>query len=64
MIECYKTTVIDADPTGARPQRLVTQRIDKPEPGCWVSVVVPDANDRRRMQDEIGIEPAEFHVFR
>lgn len=57
MIECYKTTVIDADPTGARPRRLVTQRIDKPEPGCWVSVVVPDASDRRRMQDEIGIEP-------
>lgn len=57
MIECYKTTVIDADPTGARPRRLVTQRIDKPEPGCWVSVVVPDASDRRRMQEEIGIEP-------
>lgn len=57
MIECYKTTVVDADPTGARPQRLTTQRIDKPEPGCWVSVVAPDANDRRRMQDEIGIEP-------
>ena len=57
MIEYYKTTVIDADPTGVRSQRLVTRKIDQPEPGCWISVVAPDADDRRWLQSEMSIEP-------
>ena len=57
MIECYKTTILDADASSGRSQRLVTRKIDNPEPGCWVSVVAPDAEDRRWLQSEMGIEP-------
>ncbi len=57
MIEFYKTVLLEADPTGVRAPRYVTRRVIKPEPGCWVSVVNPDADDRRWLQDEMGIEP-------
>ena len=57
MIEYYKTFVPEADPTDTTPQRCITQKIDAPEPGCWISVVAPDAEDRRWLQSEIGIEP-------
>ncbi len=57
MIECYKTTIIETESPGGHTQRLVTHQIDAPEPGCWVSVVAPDAEDRRWLQSEMGIEP-------
>ncbi|MBO7675183.1 MAG: magnesium transporter CorA family protein [Atopobiaceae bacterium] len=57
MIEYYKTTVPEADPSGVASLRCVTQRIDAPEPGCWISVVSPDAEDRRWLQGKLGIEP-------
>ncbi|MDO4536632.1 MAG: magnesium transporter CorA family protein [Coriobacteriales bacterium] len=57
MIEYYKTTVMEADPLSPRPSRFVTRKIEEPEPGCWVSVVAPDAEDRRRLQSELNIEP-------
>ncbi|MEE1160017.1 MAG: magnesium transporter CorA family protein [Atopobiaceae bacterium] len=57
MIEFYKTSIADVDPTQPRSQRLVTRKIDKPEPGCWISVVSPDADDRRWLQSELNIEP-------
>ncbi|MDO4797732.1 MAG: magnesium transporter CorA family protein [Coriobacteriales bacterium] len=57
MIECYKTTILETDAPSGRGQRLVTRKIDSPEPGCWVSVVAPDAEDRRWLQSEMGIEP-------
>ncbi len=57
MIEFYKTSIADVDPTQPRSQRLVTRKIEKPEPGCWISVVSPDADDRRWLQSELSIEP-------
>ncbi len=57
MIEFYKTTVLEADPEGHKSGRLITRKVDKPEPGCWISVVAPDAEDRRWLQDEMSIEP-------
>ena len=57
MIEYYKTVIADTDPSSPRSQRLVTRKIDKPEPGCWISVVSPDADDRRWLQSELSIEP-------
>ena len=57
MIECYKTMMLETDLAGTRSKRLVTHRIDSPEAGCWVSVVAPDAEDRRWLQNEMGIEP-------
>lgn len=57
MIEYYKTHTLDADSSPGRPPRLVTRKIDEVEPGCWVSVVAPEPEDRRWLQDEMGIEP-------
>lgn len=57
MIEYYKTSIVTTDATGSAPPRYVTRKIDAPEPGCWISVVAPDAGDRRWLQSEIGIEP-------
>ncbi len=57
MIEFYKTTVLEAEPEAGRAQRNVTRRISAPEAGCWVSVVAPDADDRRWLQEKMGIEP-------
>ncbi len=57
MIECYKTTIIETESPGGHTQRFVTHQVDAPEPGCWVSVVAPDAEDRRWLQSEMGIEP-------
>jgi magnesium transporter len=57
MIEYYKTTVPEADPSGVASQRCVTQKISEPEPGCWISVVSPDAEDRRWLQGKLKIEP-------
>lgn len=57
MIEYYKTMVQDTGQTAAHAPRLVTRKISQVEPGCWVSVVAPDADDRRWLQDEMGIEP-------
>ena len=57
MIEYYKTSIVTTDATGSTPPRYVTRKIDDPEPGCWISVVAPDAGDRRWLQSEIGIEP-------
>jgi magnesium transporter len=37
--------------------RYNTKKIDKCEPGCWVSVVMPGPEDRRWLQDELNIEP-------
>ncbi len=45
MIEYLKTT-----PEG-------TIRIDAPEPGCWVNVVAPAAEEKRWLMTELGIEP-------
>ena len=56
MIEYYQTFVSEADPKQGR-ARLQTRKIDTIEPGCWVSVVAPDPDDRRWLQDEMGIEP-------
>ncbi|MBR3326794.1 MAG: magnesium transporter CorA family protein [Atopobiaceae bacterium] len=49
--------MLETDLAGTRSKRLVTRRIDSPEAGCWVSVVAPDAEDRRWLQNEMGIEP-------
>lgn len=57
MIEYYKTMMLETDLAGTRTKRLVTREIESPEPGCWVSVVAPDAEDRRWLQNEMGIEP-------
>ncbi|MDO4807049.1 MAG: magnesium transporter CorA family protein [Coriobacteriales bacterium] len=57
MIEYYKTYMPKADPSGIASQRCAPRKIDAPEPGCWVSVVSPDADDRRWLQSELGIEP-------
>ena len=57
MIECYMTTTLDDGLAEGRSQRLVTRKIANPRPGCWVSVVAPDAEDRRWLQSELGIEP-------
>ena len=57
MIECYKTTIVETEPASPHSPRLVTRKIDHIEPGCWVSVVAPNAEDRRSLQDEMGIEP-------
>ncbi len=46
MIECYKT---DLDG--------VTERIDAPEAGCWINVVAPTADERRWLEDEVGVLP-------
>lgn len=59
MIEYYKTIMLDSDPMGSQSQRCVTRKIDSIESGCWISVVAPDADDRRWLQNEMGIE-AEF----
>ncbi len=57
MIEFYKTFVPEADSLSTTPQRYTTRRISSPEPGCWISVVAPDAEDRRWLQSHLGIEP-------
>ena len=57
MIEFYKTTVVEADTELQLPERLITHKVEAPEPGCWVSVVAPDADDRRWLQDQLAIEP-------
>ena len=57
MIEYFKTYVPKSDPSGTATQRCVPRKIEAPEPGCWVSVVAPDADDRRWLQSELGIEP-------
>ncbi|MBR3158723.1 MAG: magnesium transporter CorA family protein [Atopobiaceae bacterium] len=57
MIEFYKTTVLEADPGNLQPERLITRKVGVPEDGCWVSVVAPDAEDRRWLHDELEIEP-------
>lgn len=57
MIEYYKTMVLDGAKSDASSQRLVTRKIDAPEPGCWISVVAPDADDRRWLMSELAIEP-------
>lgn len=57
MIEYYKTFVPEADSLSTTPQRYTTRKISSPEPGCWISVVAPDAEDRRWLQSQLGIEP-------
>ena len=43
MIECYKT------------KAGITQKVDHPEPGCWVSVVAPTAEERDWLSNKLGI---------
>lgn len=57
MIEFFKTEVVEAEPEAMLPERLITRQLSGPEPGCWVSVVAPDPDDRRYLQDEMEIEP-------
>lgn len=45
MIECFKTTAEG------------TIKIDKPEKGCWISVVAPDVEERGWLMNELGIVP-------
>lgn len=45
MIECFKTTVDG------------TSRIERPEPGCWVSVVSPTPEECRILGERMGIVP-------
>ncbi len=45
MIECYKT-----DAAG-------TERIESPEPGCWINVVAPTPEERTWLEEEIGVLP-------
>ncbi|MGI6217888.1 MAG: magnesium transporter CorA family protein [Coriobacteriales bacterium] len=45
MIECLKTTVNG------------TNRIDQPEPGCWVNIVAPDEDERSWLQNVLGVVP-------
>ena len=57
MIEYYQTYTVEAESTPGRSKVLQTRKIDHIEPGCWVSVVAPDPEDRRWLQNEMGIEP-------
>lgn len=57
MIEYYKTFIPEANPNSTSSPRPITRQIEAPEPGCWISVVAPDAEDRRWLQSELGIEP-------
>ena len=34
-----------------------TQKIDAPAPGCWVNVSAPTAEERRWLQEELGVVP-------
>ncbi len=45
MIECFKT-----GPEG-------TVQIPSPVPGCWISVVAPDQQERTWLQEEVGVVP-------
>lgn len=45
MVECFKT-----GPEG-------TTRVPEPVPGCWISVVDPDMQERAWLQDTVGIVP-------
>ncbi len=45
MIECYKTSA------------GTTNVIEAPEPGCWISVVSPTADEREWLRNELGIVP-------
>lgn len=44
MIECFLT---DAEGT--------TRQIPEPQPGCWVNVVAPTADEQDMLQDDLGI---------
>ena len=57
MIEFYKTYVQEIQTSQGKSVRYNTKKIDKCEPGCWVSVVMPGPEDRRWLQDEMNIEP-------
>ena len=57
MIEFYKTYMQEIQTSQGKSVRYNTKKIDKCEPGCWVSVVMPGPEDRRWLQDEMNIEP-------
>ena len=46
MIECFLT---DAEGT--------TRQIPEPQPGCWVNVVAPTADEQAMLHDQLGVVP-------